>query len=115
MKKIVRLLALVIALAGSGTALAATSWEYYQAGLKYYNQKQYMDSIRYFQAAVQADPNNWQAYQGLAYSYYGQGDRTDCLAAADQSLRINPNNPQLKQFTDALRAQVPASAAPCVR
>ena len=93
-------------------ALAATAGDYYQAALRYYNQKQYDSAVRYFQAALQMDPKDWQAYQGLSYSYYAQGDRSKALSEADKGLELNPNNPSLKQFADSLRGSAPSLPAP---
>ncbi len=84
------------------TALAATSQNYYQAGLRLYNQHQYAEAERYFRAAIQEDSNNWQAYQGLGLCEYAQGDRDGAKKAFDASLKINPDNPQLARFDENL-------------
>ncbi len=92
---------------------AYTSNDYYQAGLNFYQQKDYTKAIQYFKTAVQMDPNNWQAYQVLGSSYYQSGDTPNALSAFDQSLQIHPDNPGLKSYTDHLHAQnVAASTAP---
>ncbi len=92
-------------------ALAATSWEYYQAGMRLYNQQDYAQAARYFQAAIQEDPNNWRAYQGLGLCDYALGDRSSARQAFDQSLRIHPDNPQLEKFEESLEAGSPGSQA----
>jgi len=86
----------------SAAAFAATSWEYYQAGTRLYNRHEYSQAAKYFQAAVQEDPNNWQAYQMLGMSDYALGDREGAKQAFDQSLRIHPDNPQLAKFDEKL-------------
>jgi len=83
-------------------SLAATSSDYYQAGLKLYNQRQYIQAQKYFQAALQLDPNNWQAYQGLGLSDYALGDRQGAKQAFDKSLSIHPDNPSLARFDENL-------------
>jgi tetratricopeptide (TPR) repeat protein len=108
MKNVIRWSWLVFILTMASNVFAATSRDYYQAGLRFYNQKQYNDAIRYFQYAVQTDPQNWQAYQGLGYSYYATGDKADAFSALDKSLSLNPNNPSVKQLADSLRG--PASS-----
>lgn len=92
----------------STMALAATSWEYYQAGMRFYNQHEYSEATRYFQAAVNQDPNNWQAYQGLGMCDYAQGDKAGAKQAFDRSLTIHPNNPQLAHFDESLEPGSPA-------
>ena len=97
----------------SSTVFAATSWEYYQAGMRLYNQHEYAEATRYFQAAVDADPNNWQAYQGLGMSDYAQGDKAGAKQAFDRSLTVHPNNPQLARFDESLESgPLPPHAPP---
>lgn len=91
---------------------AATSWEYYQAGMRLYNQHEYGEASRYFQAAVDQDPNNWQAYQGLGMCAYAQGDKTGAKQAFDRSLTIHPNNPQLARFDESLEPGAPIASSP---
>jgi tetratricopeptide (TPR) repeat protein len=86
----------------AGAGLAATSLDYYQAGLRLYDQHQYADAERYFQAAIQEDSNNWQAYQGLGLCQYAQGDKSGAKASFQQSLSLHPDNPSLKSFSDGL-------------
>ncbi len=92
----------VLSFSLAGLAFAATSAQYYAAGVGFYNQKQYNQAVLYLKAATQTDPSNWQAYQVLGSSYYAEGDKTDALAAYDQSLSLHAN-PQLQAFTDNLR------------
>jgi len=87
-----------------GFAQAASSWEYYQSGQRLYQQGQYRKSLSYFQAAVQEDPSNWQAYQGMGLSYYALGDTPNAKASFDRSLSIHPNNPSLRNFNDKLQS-----------
>ena len=89
----------------SAGAFAATSAEYYAAGVQLYNQKQYNQAITYLKAAIQIDPSNWQAYQLMGSCYYSEGDKTDALTAYDQSLGLHADN-QVQAFADQLRATV---------
>ena len=108
MKKII-LAAFLFSL--TGVAFAATSQQYYAAGVGFYNQKQYNQAVLYLKAAAQTDPSNWQAYQALGSSYYAEGDKTDALAAYDQSLSLHVN-PQLQAFADNLRGSTPPPTFP---
>jgi len=77
--------------------------------MRFYNQHEYGDAERYFQAAVQQDPANWQAYQGLGMCQYAQGDRGGAKQSFDQSLRIHPDNPQLARFDEGLDNPSPST------
>ncbi len=101
-KKNIFVLTLLCPFLAVSFAFSATSPEYYQAGLRFYNQKKYGEAVRYFKAAIQEDPSNWQAYQLLGYSYYAQGDASDAKAAMDESLSKHPDNPGLRSFKDRL-------------
>jgi tetratricopeptide (TPR) repeat protein len=102
-------LAVFLIVLSASAALAATSWEYYQAGMRFYNGHDYSQAARYFQAAIQEDPDNWQAYQGLGLCDYALGDREGAKQAFDQSLRIHPNNPSLARFDESLDSAAPPS------
>ena len=88
------------------SALAATAEEYYKAGIDLYNQKEYAQSIDYLKAAVQQDPNHWQAYQTLGLCYYFKNRIVEALAAFDKSLALHDNR-DLKKFADTLRNFTP--------
>ncbi len=57
-------------------------------------------------AAVQADPQNWRAYQVLGNCLYHQDKLQAALTAFDQSLAIHPDNPKLKSFAESLRSKL---------
>lgn len=90
-------------LAGFVPALAATSWEYYQAGMRFYNQHDYSQGARYFKAAIQQDPSNWQAYQALGMCEYEMGDRATAKQDFNHSLTLHPDNPQLAHFEEGMQ------------
>ncbi len=92
-------------------ALAATSDDYYQAGLTLYNAKNYDQSVQYFSAALQLDPTNAAALQGRANCEYAQGNYPAALADYQKVLSQNPNNAQLSQFVQALQAKVGSAPA----
>jgi tetratricopeptide (TPR) repeat protein len=88
---------------------AATAEEYYSTGLGFYQQGQYDQAAQYFRAAVQVNPNHWQAYQVLGNIYAAKGDNANALAAFQTSLQINPNNPTLAQQADQIKSLVPGA------
>jgi tetratricopeptide (TPR) repeat protein len=85
---------------------AAISNDYYVAGFNAYALRDYVKSIPYMKAAVQLDPKNWKAYQILGYDYYLSNQPGLALAAFDQSLRWNSDNPQLWNLAESLRARI---------
>jgi len=89
------------------SASAATSEEYYNAGMSLYQKAQYGQSIQYYQAAVQLDPSNWRAYQGMGHSYYRSGNILEAVKAYDASLKLNPGNTELQKFVDNLKSTQP--------
>ncbi len=96
---------MLLGLAGP-KAMAATSEEDYRSGLAYYAQKQYPGALAFFRLAVQADPNNWRAYQGMGYCLGQTGAYAQALDACEKSLGIHPDNPPLRDYTERLRAQL---------
>ncbi len=97
---------ILLVLIGFSNAWAATSADYYQAGLKLYNQKQYGQAEAYLKAAVQMDPNNWQAEQVLGLCYYQEGKTAEAKGAVQESLDHHPDNPSLQKFLDGLNRAV---------
>ncbi len=97
-------------------AFAATSDDYYKAAMTLYNAKNYDQAVKYFNAALQVDPNNAAALQGRANCFYTQGNTSAALADYQKVLAQNPSNPQLAQFVQALQTKVgstpPAAPGP---
>ena len=91
----------------SSTAQAATSADYYRAGLQLYNARNYSQAVLYFGAAISLDPNNMSAYQGRANCEYALGNKQAALADYQKVQSVQPN-PQLAQFILALQAQLTA-------
>jgi hypothetical protein len=86
---------------------AATSADYYKAGLQLYNARNYSMAIKYFGAAISLDPNNLAAYQGRANCEYALGDKQAALADYQKVQSVQPN-PQLAQFIQMIQAQLNA-------
>ena len=107
--RILWLLAFAVVMGCGISGFAATSQDYYQAGMKLYNSQQYGQAVRYFQAAVQLDPSNWQAYQGLGMCDYAMGDKASAKTAFDKSLTLHPNNPPLAKFDESMDSPPPST------
>lgn len=100
----------VFFLCAGGPALlqAQDATAYCQAANGLYAAKNYSQALRYYDAAVQTDPNMWQAYQGLGNCYYALGDKAKAVSNYQRCLSLNRDNPQLSAFVDSLRAQMKA-------
>lgn len=82
--------------------------EYMQMALVAYNNKNYDLAIAYYHSALEDKPGHWPAYQGIGSCYYMQGKMKDALKAFEKALKINPQNPRLAAFVEALRRQLAA-------
>lgn len=85
---------------------AYTSNDYYLAGLNFYVRKDYARSIPYLKTAVKMDPQNWQAWEVLGYDYYLSHQPAQALEAFDQSLRLHPDSPPVRNLAEAIRARI---------
>ncbi|HVM32649.1 MAG TPA: tetratricopeptide repeat protein, partial [bacterium] len=99
-----------LALLGAASGLfAATAADYAAAGLKLYNAKNYAQALQYFNAALQADPNNAQALMGAGNCYYAQGQTAPALEDYQKLQALQPHNSQLTAFIQTL--ETPAGYA----
>ncbi|HVZ81084.1 MAG TPA: tetratricopeptide repeat protein [bacterium] len=92
---------------GSAVCWAVAPEDYFNAGKDLYDHKDYEKAVKYFHAAVEQRPDYWQAYQLLGQSYYQVANRTEAILAIDESLRLHPNNPELRKFEAKIRAASP--------
>ena len=104
MKKLLLLLLLLAAIPAGATVPAE---DYYNAGIGLFQQKDSDKAIQYFHAAIQEKSDFWQAYQFLGEAYYQASNRTEAVVAIQQSLKLHPNNPELKKFLDMVKANSP--------
>ncbi len=104
MKKV---LFLLILLAHPLAASATSPEDYYNAGMDLMKQKDYEKAVQYFRAAVDQRPDYWQAYQFLGEAYYQSANRTEAVVAMRESLRLHPQNPDLKKFMERIKRDSP--------
>ncbi|HEY5039086.1 MAG TPA: tetratricopeptide repeat protein, partial [bacterium] len=102
-----RLGILILCFGLSTSAWAVTAQEYYSTGNALYQQGKYLDAVKYYQAAIRKDPQNWQAYQGLGNANYKLGNTKKARTAYKRSLAIHPDNPDLRGF---MAGKTPASS-----
>ena len=104
-------------LLGSGIQAQTDNSDDYQKGLTSYNLGDYQQALRYFKNAFVKDPNSWLAYQEEGYCYFHLGQDVQMKLALFESLRLHPDNPELKAFMSNLpgkgnsssNAQAPSS------
>ncbi len=99
-------LILAFALAPIGVRAIAPE-DYYAAGMDLFKNHDYDKAVQYFHAAVDQRPDYWQAYQFLGEAYYQTANRTEAVVAMEESLRLHPDNPDLRKFIDRIRAGSP--------
>jgi tetratricopeptide (TPR) repeat protein len=90
-------------LEGAGAAPAANNAgaQYLAWGNKLYSQRQYAQAIRYYNAAIQKNPNDSKAYQGLGNCYYALKDKQNAVLSYRRALQLNPGNTGLRSFLAA--------------
>jgi len=74
----------------------------YQKGMTAYNLGDYEKALEDFTAALDENPDSWNAYQQQGYCFYHLGRRNEMTAAFNESLRLHPNNTELKAFLAGL-------------
>ena len=104
MKKTILILALGLLPAA---AFAVTAEEYYDAGQRLFKAQDYEKAVQYFHAAIEQRPDYWQAYQFIGEAYYQAANRTEAVVAMEQSLKMHPNNPELKKFLAKVKGGSP--------
>jgi len=72
-------------------------YEYYVAGVDFYQQGDYENAINYLQYAVELDPQLYEAYQYLGNIYYETGNYQQALEYYKKVVELNPQD---KDFAD---------------
>lgn len=83
--------------------------EFLKAGNTAYTSNDYKLAIQYYEAALDANPRIWQAFQGLGNCYYAMGDKAKALLNYQRCLSLHPDNPALASFAASLRSETEAS------
>jgi tetratricopeptide (TPR) repeat protein len=76
----------------------ADSGSYVAWGSQLLAQQKYQDAIRYFSAAMTADPRDAAAYRGIGYAYMGLREDSQGLPYMEYSLRLNPTDSGLRAY-----------------
>jgi tetratricopeptide (TPR) repeat protein len=65
---------------------------------RYYNARRYDEAIQYYNQAVQANPNDAKAWQGMGNCYYAKQDKPKAVDAYKKAIQLNPQNVALQNF-----------------
>jgi tetratricopeptide (TPR) repeat protein len=96
-------------------AVAANSraQDFEDQGMALFNRGLFEKSIQYFSQAVQADPEDWQAYVKMGDAYAKLNKNQEALTYYSKSLQINPDNPALRSTVESLKETTdPAASQP---
>lgn len=74
----------------------------YQKGMASYNLGNYEEALKNFNAAINDDPDSWASYQQAGYCYFHLNRRKKMTASFNESLKLHPDNPELKAFIAGL-------------
>lgn len=85
-------------------SIAVSAQWYYRAGLALYQKAYYEDALEKFEQALDEHFEYWESYQMIGNCYYNMRDKEKALVAFEQSLQINPANPQLVRFYKRLKS-----------
>ena len=86
-------LGLLLFLAIPAGLMAADSQDFKEAGMALFRAGKYEKALVYFNNAVQANPNDWQAYKDLGDTYSQLGDNLNAQKAYQQSQSMHPTSP----------------------
>lgn len=92
---------------GPAWCWAVAPEDYFNAGMDLFKNRDYEKAIQYFRAAVDERSDYWQAYQFLGEAYYQNSNRTEAVLAMEKSLKLHPDNPDLRKFTAKVRKDSP--------
>lgn len=71
-------------------------------GNKYLEEMEYEKAVAAFEAAIEIDPNNADAYVGLAKAYLGLGDLEKARKAFKKAIKLNPD--YAEEYADLAKA-----------
>jgi tetratricopeptide (TPR) repeat protein len=77
---------------------------YFDAGVASHEAGNTDEAVKYFQQAIEFDPDLWQAYQYLGSDLFQMGRASEALLYYEKSLAHNPD-PQLQAWVDDYKAQ----------
>lgn len=74
----------------------------FQKGMTAYNLGNYEEALKDFNAALDDNPDSWESYEQQGYCYFHLNDQKKMMEAFNESLKLHPDNPELKDFISGL-------------
>ncbi|GEM_PF-5014306 len=68
-----------------------------------YDSGKYAEALDHFKMASQTDPDDWQAYDGMARAQFKLGNERQSRIAGRHSLDLHPDNPKLRNLLELMR------------
>lgn len=75
---------------------------YFEQGNIYLKQKQYRKAIRQYQQALRLEPEDAIIHAALGWAYYKVGMLDAAIAAGEQVMRLEPDNPDVPKLMELL-------------
>lgn len=89
---------------GVSTLGAKETQDAIPSAIALYRGKDYDGALARAQAALEADPSSWQAWEVMGNSLYAKGDAAGAVSAWNRSLALHPDNPEIRKFMDEAKA-----------
>ena len=89
--------------------------QFMEMGNRAYNGEKYDLAREYYQSALDDNSDCWQAYVGLGNCDYAKRKFKDALKNYEQAMKMNPDNPTLERFLQALRYKMGIFPTPTPR
>jgi flagellar motor switch protein FliG len=81
-------------------------YEYYTAGIDFYQQGDYENAISYLQYATELDPQLYEAYQYLGNIYYETGNYQQALEYYKKVVELNPQDKEFANWVKEFEKSV---------
>ncbi|MCS7151364.1 MAG: tetratricopeptide repeat protein [Endomicrobia bacterium] len=85
-------------------------YEYYIAGIDFYQQGDYENAINYLQYATELDPHLYEAYQYLGNIYYEVGMYAEALDYYKKVVELNPQDKEFAEWVKEFEKSISVSA-----
>jgi tetratricopeptide (TPR) repeat protein len=75
---------------------------YFEQGNIYLKKKQYHEAIEQYQQALRLDPDAAIIHAALGWAYYNVGRLDAAIAAGEEVMRLEPDNPDVPKLMELL-------------
>ena len=75
---------------------------YFEQGNIYLKEKRYHEAIEQYQQALRMEPDSAIVHAALGWAYYNVGMLDAAIAAGEEVMRLEPNNPDVPKLMELL-------------